>query len=103
MSSNEVELIPSGTAAQATPLPYDAEGLESLVLTAFGLAGAESMGVVTIDRETGVTATVYDSNGVELTLTATAPSAALEGGPKYGFTRTATAGSSRLVGHPRRL
>lgn len=102
MSSNEVELIPSGTAAQVTPLPYDSEGLDALVVTAFGLAGAESVGIVTIDRETGATATVYDGDGVAVALTATNPQITLEGGPKYGFTRTATAGSSRVVGHPRR-
>lgn len=100
MSSNAVRLLPSQTAAITTPVPFDASMLSALAVSAFNLAGVETVGVKVwdpIDEDWG---DVYE-DGAVLTLTATKPQAVLEGGPRYGFTKSATAASVNVVGNPR--
>lgn len=95
-----VSLIPAGTAAVTTPQAFDTAELSALSVVAFGLAGAETFGVKVYDFEAEDWDDVY-VDGAALTLTATAPGVVLEGGPRYGFTKDATAGAAGLQGHPR--
>lgn len=101
--STRQRVIPAGIAAQATQLEFDAADKASVVVCAFGLAGSETCSVFVRDEVGAVWRPVYNSAGVAMTLTATSPDAVLEGGPRYGFTKSATVGAAGLDVYPRRL
>lgn len=101
--STRQRVIPASTAAQATQLEFDSADKASVVAIAFALAGVETVSVFVRDEVAGAWQAVY-VDGAALTLTATAPSAVLEGGPKYGFTKTATVSANAALDvYPRRL
>lgn len=100
--SNALRLLPSQTAAITTPRRFDACYLSSLAVAAFGLAGAETVGVKVLDEVNSTWGDVYE-DGAVLQLTATKPQVVLAGGPVYGFTKSATAAAVYLQGHPVRL
>lgn len=98
--SQSLSLLPSQTGAITTPRRFDSANLSALVLTAFGLGAGESVGVKVLDEVNSTWGDVYDEGNV-LTLTNTKPQVSLEGGPIYGFTKTATVAAVHLQGHPR--
>lgn len=87
-----ITVIPAATAAQATQQPVESSSYVTVMLVAFGLAGAESCTVYV--SAGGVWVPLTDRAGVAVTLTVAAPSVALEGGPVYGVTKSATVGAA---------
>lgn len=89
-------VIAATTSAISDKSPrYNANGAGEISLSAFGLAGAE-----TITPYVGGGATwqaIYDSSGTQVKLTATKPQLTLPAGFPYAFDKDATAGAVSLV------
>lgn len=87
-----IPIIEEQTAAVAVQRPADTSHYITCMFVAFGLAGAE---VATLFVSAGgVWVPLTDRAGAAVTLTLTAPSVCLEGGPVYGVTKSATVGLS---------
>jgi hypothetical protein len=85
-----ITVIEGQAAAVNTQRSCDTQSYETVIFVAFNLAGAE---VATLYVSAGgVWVPLTDRAGAAVTLTLAAPSVALEGGPVYGVTKSATAG-----------
>lgn len=91
-------VIAATTGAVATQVPHEANPYAEVSYLAYGLAGAEE--IVPFVATSGGWVALYDSSGTQIKLTATRPQLVLPGGPRYGFTKTATAGAAGLDAAP---
>ena len=95
-------IIDSETAAVPVAREFNAEGYASIVVEAYYLAGVETVSIYTQDPISGADFPVY-VDGAALTLTVVAPAVVLEGGLRYGFTKSATAAEVSVDVIARRL
>jgi hypothetical protein len=86
----QIQVMASGTAEVTAKQPVDASAYDAVILSANNLAGAET---VSVFQNSGGTWIAVTEGGSPVTLTASAPSVALEGGPLYAVTKSATVGS----------
>lgn len=96
--STTTAVIAATTAAVSNQTPYDAGPHSEVSFLAYGLAGAET--ITPYVATSGGWVQLYDSSGTAITMTATKPQLVLPGGPRYGFTKSATAGAAGLDAAP---
>jgi hypothetical protein len=84
-----ITVIPGQTAAVAVQQPCDSSTYMRISFCAFNLAAAETVTIWVMAG--GIWVPLADRAAVATVLTATAPQVTLEGGPLYGFTKSATA------------
>lgn len=79
------------TAAVTAKAPFNTRGCTAVTVSADNLAGAEEVSIFIYTN--GGWEVMTDTAGAAVKLTATVPLKVLEGGPRYGVTKTSTVGA----------
>lgn len=87
----QIQVIASQTAAVTAKATVESGSYQTITISADNLAGVETADIFV--NVGGTWKTLVDATGTAVKLTASITFQCLEGGPTYGVTKTATAGS----------
>ena len=95
---SSITLIAATTSAVTAKADFNSGAYPAVVIAADNLAGAEEADIF-MDVN-GTWKTVVDLTGTAVKLTASITMVTLEGGPRYGVVKDATAGACAVVAIP---